>query len=52
MKHEARREIIKNDITPPQKICVKELHSGLPDEENLSSSEKNVDEPFEKELNL
>ena len=51
MKHEARREIIKNDITPPQKICVKELHSGLQDEENLSSSEKNLNEHFEKELN-
>ena len=51
MKHEARREIIKNDITPPQKICVKELHSGLQDEESLSSSENNVDEHFKKELN-
>ena len=51
MKHEARREIIKNDITPPQKICVKELHSGLQDEESLNSSEKNLDERLEKELN-
>ena len=28
-----------------------QLHSGLQDEENLSSSEKNLDEHFEKELN-
>ena len=51
MNHEARRENIKNDITPSQKICVKELDSGLQDEENLSSLEKNVDEHFEKKLN-
>ena len=50
MKHEARREVIKNEITTPQKMCVKELHSGLQDEENLSSLEKNVDEHFETEL--
>ena len=48
-KHEVK--IIKNDITPPQKICVKELPSWLQDEENLSSSEKNLDEHFKKELN-
>ena len=28
-----------------------QLHSGLQDEENLSSSEKNLNEHFEKELN-
>ena len=32
-------------------IQKKELHSGLQDEENLSSLEKNLDENFEKELN-
>ena len=28
-----------------------QMHSGLQDEENLSSSEKNLNEHFEKELN-
>ena len=32
-------------------IRKKELHSGLQDEEYLSSLEMNVDEHFEKELN-
>ena len=44
-------EIVKNDITPPQKIRLKELHFKMEDEEYLSSSEKNLDEHFEKELN-
>ena len=44
MKHEARREIIKNDIRPPQEICVNELHSRLQDEESLSSLEKKLNE--------
>ena len=30
----------------------KELHSGLQDEEWLSSSEKNLNEHLEKELNI
>ena len=41
---------MKNDILPPQKIREKQLHSGLQDEESMSSSEKNVDEHFEKEF--
>ena len=48
-KHEFK--IIKNDITPPQMIRWKELHFGMQDEEYLSSSEKNLDEHLEKELN-
>ena len=32
-------------------IRLKELHSELQDEDCLSSSEKNVNEHFEKELN-
>ena len=48
MNHETRAQIVKNDITPPHKIREKELHSGLQVEENLSSSENNLDEPFEK----
>ena len=48
MKHEWN---CQNDITPPQKIRLKELHFGMQDEECLSSSEKNLDERFEKELN-
>ena len=44
------KKIIKNDITPPQKIREKELHFGMQDEEYLSSSEKNLDENFEKKL--
>ena len=43
MKHEGK--IVKNDITPPQKIREKQLHLGMQDEECLSSSEKNVDDP-------
>ena len=45
------KEIVKSDITPPQKIRYKELHFGMQDEEYLSSSEKNIDEHLEKELN-
>ena len=51
MNHETRREIINNDITPPEKIKEKELHFGMQDEECLSSFEKNLNEHFEKELN-
>ena len=51
MNHEPRREIIKNDITPPQKIREKELHFGMQNEENLISFENNLDEHFKKELN-
>ena len=41
---------MKNDIIPPSMIRKKELHSGLHEEEYLSSLEKNVDEHFETEL--
>ena len=51
MNHETRREIIKNDITPPQMIREKGLNFEMQDEEYLNSSEKNLDEHFEKELN-
>ena len=51
MNHEARREIINNDIRPPQKICVKELHSELQDEEYLSSLENNLDEKVGEGIN-
>ena len=50
VNHETRREIVRNDITPPQKIRYKELHSGFQDEEYLSSFEKNLDEHFENDL--
>ena len=50
MKHETQREIVKSDITPPQKICVKELHSRLQEEESLNSFENNLDEHFENGL--
>ena len=50
MNHETRREIIKNDITPPENIREKELHF-VQDEESLRSFGKNLDEHFEKELN-
>ena len=49
MQHET--QIFKNDIIPPPMIRKKELHSELHDEECLNSSEKNLDEHFEKELN-
>ena len=52
VNHETWMKIVKNDITPSQKIRYKELHFGMQDEEYLSSSEKNLDEHFEKELNL
>ena len=42
---------MKNDILPPQKIREKGLNFEMQDEEYLSSSEKNLDEHFEKELN-
>ena len=44
------KEIVKNDITPPQKIRLKELHFGMQDEECLSSN-KDLDEDLENELN-
>ena len=47
MKHEG---IVKNDITPSEKIREKELHFKMQEEEYLSSN-KNVDEDFEDELN-
>ena len=37
---ESRREIVKSDITPPQKIREKELHFRMQDEECLNSSNK------------
>ena len=40
MKHEGK--IIKNDMTPPQKIREKELHFGMQDEEYLNSSKQNM----------
>ena len=49
MKHEGK--FVKHDIRPPQKIMYKELHFEMQDEEYLTSSEKNLDEHFEKELN-
>ena len=48
MKHERNCQI---DITPPENIRQKELHSELHEEEYLNFSEKNLDECFEKELN-
>ena len=42
---------MKNDIAPPQMIRQKELHFRMQEEEYLSSSEKNLNEHFEKELN-
>ena len=51
MNHEARSEIVKNDITPPQKMRQKEVHFGMQDEEYLSSSNKYLEEHFENELN-
>ena len=45
------KEIVKNDITPPQKIRLIELHFGMHDEECLISSNKNLEEHFENELN-
>ena len=51
MNHETRTQIVKNDITPPQKIKEKGLNFEMQDEEYLSSSEKSLDEHFEKELN-
>ena len=50
VNHETRREIVKNDITPPQNIREKGLNFEMQDEEYLSSSEKNLDEHFEKEI--
>ena len=44
-------KIVKNDITPPQKIGQKEQHFEMQEEEYLNFSEKNLDEHFEKELN-
>ena len=44
-------QIIKNDIIPSQEDKKEQMHSRLQEEECLSSSEKNVDEHFEKELN-
>ena len=41
---------MKNDIIPPLLIRKEELHSGLQDEEYLSSLEKNLDDNFEKEM--
>ena len=38
MNHETRRKIIKNNITPPEKIREKELHFELQEEEWLGSS--------------
>ena len=35
-------EIVKKDITPPQKIREKELHFGMQDEEYLRSSKQNM----------
>ena len=40
----------QNDIIPPKRWDVKELHFGMQDEEYLSSSKKNLDESFEKEF--
>ena len=37
------KKIIKNDITPPQKIREKELHFGMQEEKYLSSSNKNLE---------
>ena len=34
------KKIIKNDITPPQKIREKELHFGMQDEECLNFSKQ------------
>ena len=44
-------QIIKNDIIPAPMIRLKELHFKMQDKEYLSSSEKNIDELFKKELN-
>ena len=42
VNHETRREIIKTDITPPQKIREKELHFEMQDEEYLNSSKQHM----------
>ena len=41
VNHETRTQIVKNDITPPQKIREKELHFGMQDE-CLNSSKQNM----------
>ena len=46
MKHEG---IVKNDITPSEKVREKELHFKMQEEEYLSSN-KNLDEDFKDEL--
>ena len=51
MNHETWTQIIKNDIIPAPMIRLKELHFKMQDKEYLSSSEKNLDEHFENELN-
>ena len=40
VNHETRTQIVKNDITPPQKIREKELHFGMQDEECLNFSKQ------------
>ena len=42
VNHETRREIVKSDITPPQKIREKELHFRMQDEECLNSSKQDM----------
>ena len=42
VNYETRREIVKSDITPPQKTREKELHFGMQDEEYLNSSKLNM----------
>ena len=44
------KEIVKCDITPPQKIRYKELHFGMQDEEYLNS-ERNLEEQLKNEKN-
>ena len=45
------KENCQEDITPPQQTREKELHFEMQDKEYLSSSNKNLEEHFENELN-
>ena len=51
VNHETRREPSKWHNTT-SKDKVERMHFGMQDEEHLGSFEKNLDEHFEKELNL
>ena len=42
VNHETRSEIVKNDITPPQKIREKGLNFEMQDEQYLNSSKQDM----------